>query len=231
MLDFHTHILPEIDDGSASVKQSEEMLTMLSGQHVDKIVFTPHFYAEDETPESFFRRRDESYQKLLPLLKEKFGDIDFRLSAEVCYYIGVSALENIERFCVEKTPLFLLEMPRCRWDAGMLSEIRSLARQEKVIVVLVHIDRYFDFNPLRTFEDLSREGVLMQVNCDYLANKNNKRRIRKLFRRGIMNFIGTDCHNTDDRKPNYKEAVLNLQKLFDDEAFGILGFYEEEFFD
>ena len=44
MVDFHTHILPGIDDGSPDVKTSLEMLKMLRGQGVDKIVATPHFY-------------------------------------------------------------------------------------------------------------------------------------------------------------------------------------------
>lgn len=43
MTDFHTHILPAIDDGSKSVAESIEMLTALSEQGISRVVATPHF--------------------------------------------------------------------------------------------------------------------------------------------------------------------------------------------
>ena len=44
MLDFHTHILPGIDDGSKDIETSCKMLDMLKEQNVDIVVATPHFY-------------------------------------------------------------------------------------------------------------------------------------------------------------------------------------------
>ena len=49
MIDFHTHILPLMDDGSKSIEESIKMLKMLSAQGVKRIVATPHFYANDES--------------------------------------------------------------------------------------------------------------------------------------------------------------------------------------
>ena len=43
MIDFHSHILPEVDDGSASVEESAALLSMLSEQGVDVVAATPHF--------------------------------------------------------------------------------------------------------------------------------------------------------------------------------------------
>ena len=60
MIDFHSHILPGIDDGSKSVEESIELLRMLSVQEVDTVAATPHFYASDGSPEEFFERRDAS---------------------------------------------------------------------------------------------------------------------------------------------------------------------------
>ena len=45
LIDFHTHILPRIDDGSGSSQESLELLALEKEQGVDRIVFTPHFYA------------------------------------------------------------------------------------------------------------------------------------------------------------------------------------------
>lgn len=46
MIDFHTHILPGIDDGSRSVEMTMQMLNAETEQGVTGIVATPHFYAQ-----------------------------------------------------------------------------------------------------------------------------------------------------------------------------------------
>ena len=48
MIDFLTHLLPQMDDGSKSVEESHEMLAALAAQGVDTVVASPNFYANDE---------------------------------------------------------------------------------------------------------------------------------------------------------------------------------------
>ena len=51
--DFHSHILPGMDDGSADVAQSLEMLTLQKRQQIGRVVATPHFYPRHDDPEKF----------------------------------------------------------------------------------------------------------------------------------------------------------------------------------
>lgn len=64
MFDFHSHILPGMDDGSANVDESLSLLTVLAQQGVTGIAATPHFYAAREATDHFFcgelRRRSGS---------------------------------------------------------------------------------------------------------------------------------------------------------------------------
>ena len=64
MTDLHTHILPGMDDGARTVKESLKMLRMERSQGVDTVVLTPHFYRDYETPEHFLQRREESVRVL-----------------------------------------------------------------------------------------------------------------------------------------------------------------------
>ena len=64
MIDWHCHLLPQIDDGSKDVEQSLEILASLSEQNIDTVIATPHFFVNDESPDSFFERRSEAYEKL-----------------------------------------------------------------------------------------------------------------------------------------------------------------------
>ncbi len=64
MIDWHSHILPKMDDGSKNAEQSVEMLRIMRQQKVNGVFATPHFYADKESPESFLRRRQRSYDEL-----------------------------------------------------------------------------------------------------------------------------------------------------------------------
>ena len=64
MFDCHCHILPGIDDGSKNVQMSLAMLDMEVRQGVEGIIFTPHFYADMNSPETFLRRRERALAEL-----------------------------------------------------------------------------------------------------------------------------------------------------------------------
>lgn len=49
MIDFHTHILPGIDDGAKSLEESLSLLKMEQEQGVDTIVLTPHYFHERQS--------------------------------------------------------------------------------------------------------------------------------------------------------------------------------------
>ena len=59
-VDFHSHILPSIDDGSRSVEESIGMLRAMAKQGITHVVATPHFYPQHDTPERFLKRRAEA---------------------------------------------------------------------------------------------------------------------------------------------------------------------------
>ena len=64
IIDFHSHILPAIDDGSRDVKTSIEMLQMSSAQRIAVMIATPHFYPMHDRVEDFLQRRNEAHERL-----------------------------------------------------------------------------------------------------------------------------------------------------------------------
>ena len=96
MIDFHTHILPNVDDGSKSVDESLMMLRSLQQQGVRMIMATPHFYANNESVDKFIERRDAAYRRLI----DSIGDENLPeivLGAEVRYYESISRLNDLKR--------------------------------------------------------------------------------------------------------------------------------------
>lgn len=204
MIDFHSHILPGIDDGSKSAEESHEMILRLKSQGVKRIVATPHFYANDESVADFIKRRKAAYDKIAPFLKEDYPQIV--LGAEVRYYEGISTLGQLEDLCVEGTDLLLMEMPSGRWTEYVLNELNNISLQGKVTLVLAHIERYIGNQSSSVFADLLGNDVLMQVNARFLTEFFTKRKAINLFKRERIHFIGSDCHNMTSRPPEILKA-------------------------
>ncbi len=218
MVDFHTHILPQMDDGSRSVEESIQMLCMLQQQEVKWVAATPHYYAEDEAPNKFLERRKKSYENLLPAMQQYGGLLPpIRLGAEVRYFTGMSQSAEIARLTLEGTNLLLLEIPFVSWNNRMLKEIYQLQQYLHVQVVLAHIERYLPLQKRFSFwKDLEELNVLIQSNASFFIEKANRRKAFKLFDKGRIHLLGSDCHHVSVRPPNIHVALSVLQQKYGD---------------
>lgn len=210
MIDFHSHILPEIDDGSKSADESIEMLKLLKDQGVTKVVATPHFYANKESVKSFLARRESSYKKIEAYINESLPDIV--PGAEVRYYDGISHLDDLNKLCISGTDLLLLEMPSTKWTEYVLRELIALASKGDITVVLAHIERYIRLQPQGLFKKLLDSGILMQISSDYVYEFLTRRKALKLLADEQVRFIGTDCHDMKHRPPDMDKAVEIISK-------------------
>lgn len=210
MIDWHSHVLPQMDDGSKSLEESIELLTMLASQGADTVIATPHFYANDESVSKFLERRRASYEKLSEGLSSEMPRV--LLGAEVSYYSGISHLEGLSSLCIEGTKLLLLEMPFAKWTDHTVREVIEIASRGDVTVVLAHIERYIGIVGASVFADLREYGVLMQVNASFFIRIGTKRRALKLLSSGLIQLIGSDTHNTSVRFPKLGLAYNIIEK-------------------
>ena len=111
MFDCHCHILPGIDDGSKNVEMSLAMLDLEVRQGVEGIIFTPHFYADMNSPSTFLRRRENAVRELEANLSRLPQVPDYRLGAEVHYFRGMSRSDGIESLCIGNSNYILIDMP------------------------------------------------------------------------------------------------------------------------
>lgn len=204
MIDFHSHILPGIDDGSKSVEMSLEMLAALKAQGVSVVCATSHFYATERSPERFLFRRQEAFDRLRPQLPEDAPQI--LLGAEVLYFPGISRMEALPTLCLEGTNLLLLEMPFEHWSEYMVREVMDLARSRRFTLLMAHIERYYNDQPVSVWDSLLDHDVLMQSNADFFLGLLSRRKALRLLDQGRIHLLGTDCHNMQSRAPRMAEA-------------------------
>ena len=214
MIDFHSHILPGVDDGSASIDESIGLLHKLKEQGVGVVCATPHFIAAEEDVDSFLERRNNAYEQLKPHLDENCPEII--LGAEVAYYEGVARLEGLDKLRLEGTKLLLLEMPFKEWSAYSMQELKELSCRGRLQLVLAHVERYMAFEKSAVWDKLLDYGILMQVNASFFLNWRTKGKALKLLDNGSVHVIGSDCHNLEYRPPRMGEAAEVICKKYGD---------------
>lgn len=226
MIDFHSHFLPEIDDGSDSVETSLAMLRESYRQGVRLIFATPHFYADEDNPEDFLRNRNEAFARVKEAIAEDGGSFpDMMLGAEILYFPGMSVADELYDLRMGGAPLLLIEPPMLPWSESMLNEIEQTGRNLRCIPVIAHVDRYMRI--LRDNRLLDRaldRRFLIQVNSSFFTRSSTATAALKYLREGAIHFIGSDCHDMEYRPPDLGEAeeaialggeTAALEALFD----------------
>lgn len=208
MIDFHSHILPGMDDGAEDVDTSLQMLYQSYLQGVDCIVATSHFYADEEFPQGFLSRREAALANLRQAMQQKFNVYpEILLGAEVLYFPGISEAEEIQQLQIAQTHCILIEPPMIRWTDSMLDDILNMGERFGCVPVIAHVDRYMNMLRDKTLIDRVRErDMLVQVNASYFLNSATVRDALRNLKLGKLDFIGSDCHNLSNRAPNLGAA-------------------------
>lgn len=219
MIDFHSHILPEIDDGAQSVDESIAMLKMLKEQGVNTVALTSHYIATDESPEEFLNKRQEAFETLKAEIAQRKEQLpDLMLGAEVYYYPGILKMDNLSELTLSDTNVLLLEMPMAPWSEFNIRELIEFANFSDIQIVMAHIERYIKFQKKGTVERLLESGILMQSNASFFFSRKTKRKALKMFDKGQIHFIGSDCHNLEYRPPRISDAIDVIKDKFSTDA-------------
>jgi len=204
MIDFHSHILPGVDDGSQDLAESLSMLRSSFLQGVDAVVSTSHFYADDDYPEEFLKRRNLAAGQLadaMLLSTEVYPRVI--LGAEILYFPGISEAEGIDLLCIGDSRCILLEPPMAPWSEDMLDEIVQLGRNFDLIPIIAHVDRYMSMLQDDSLMDrVLQRDLVVQVNGAYFLNPKTQKSAFENLRAGKIHLIGSDCHNLESRAPN-----------------------------
>lgn len=199
--DFHTHILPGIDDGSPTVGESIKMLQQERAQGIETVFFTPHFTAAKMYPQTFLDKRLQAYNMLL----QETGSMDIPaciLGTEVSFYTGMSKWEELDQLQLGNTGYILIEMPVARWQKSTFEELENIYFERDLIPVIAHIERYINpFNTNKLLDILSGLPVLLQSNCSFINDRRTQRKAISLLKNQQIQLIATDCHTSTWRQP------------------------------
>lgn len=212
VIDFHSHILPGIDDGSQNIETSLQMLKESTLQGVDIMMATPHFYASKDRIEDFLKRRNRAYDSLRSTLGENLQP-KLRLGAEVAFFPGISGAAKIDSLVFQGTRLLLLEMPFRSWTTSDIREVEKMIDKRGFQIILAHLERYMGMKEnKKKIEELRQMPLYVQINAGSLLDWKKRRILLKMFQKGEAHLLGSDCHGINHRAPNLAQGREMLNK-------------------
>ncbi len=219
IVDIHSHILPGADDGSGSMAETMEMLRIAAEEGITHMFATPHYQAE-----RFFtdgRVLEERVQKLRDMVREEGIPIELHAGTEIYYRSGLE--ERLDRgrlATMNGTEYVLIEFSPTEvfgYIRNALEDIRGMG----YLPILAHVERY---QCLFQEEDKVRElrsmGCGIQANAGSVAGEYGftvKRFTHKMLRLRLIDYIGTDAHNTGRRSPRIRKCAEMILKKCDAE--------------
>ena len=197
MVDVHSHMIPAIDDGSSSMEESLELISIMSNLGYQKIITTPHVMND------FYPNTTEDIRNRVQNLKSQVDDagIDMEVEAAAEYYLDEHFMQMLE----DKQELLTFGDNYLLFETSFLNEPAYLHEGIFQIIsngmkpVMAHPERYvFVQNRPEMLEDLTDRGLLLQINTISLSgyySKAAKKMAEHLIDQKKVSFLGTDCHN------------------------------------
>ena len=212
LIDLHSHVLPQLDDGSDSVEMSLAMLYQMAEQGVDVVCATSHYYAKYNSIPAFCERRAEALERLSSVLTAELPRV--LPAAEVAYFPHMEE-QDLMPLCIQGTRTLMLEMPFSDWTGLQLETVEALVLDCRYDVVLVHPERFcFSKSNRHKLEKLAELPIGLQVNAGSLLRWGTRRLALDLLQMAQYPLLGSDCHNLTSRPPNLKEGrKVIMQKL------------------
>lgn len=213
MLDIHSHIIPEIDDGSKSAEMSIEMLKMAAYDGTKNIIATPHYYTGYYVKEYQYIEKYTAF--LNKMAKEQGLDINVLPGQEV--FIDNHTLDNLNNGIIgtlNNSKYMLVEFEMDKFNESSMDILYEL-RLRGIEPIIAHPERYMYVVENPSFlNKFIEESYAFQINCGSITGIFGKRVANTadiLIQQGACSFVASDAHSLNKRSPRMSMA-LNMVK-------------------
>ncbi len=203
MIDMHTHILPGVDDGAKDMDEAIAMLKLLIEGGISTVVLTPH--VGNSVQKVSRKRHQEIFEQLKQTVFELKLPISLILGAEVKYKRQMQ--HDYHAYTIGQTKYLLIEFSTTREEP--IEEICYNLLRQGLIPIIAHAERYEYLTPEQVYE-IRQEGTLIQVNISGLLGQDGKackKRALQLRKNELVDYIASDCHRLDYKRPDYSKIM------------------------
>ena len=218
MIDFHSHILPGIDDGSRNLEQSIAIVNEAKEAGFTKIISTSHYM------ENYYECNERDRRQLLKKVQENVQGIELILGNEI--YITdnmIELLQNRQASSINGTKYVLLEFPLIATRPMNDKEVIYRLVENGYVPIIAHPERYpfIQENPDYLFE-LEEMGALFQSNYGSIIGMYGlkaKKTLKILLKNNLISFFGSDAHRPEQVYNKMPKMIKKLKKIISNEEF------------
>lgn len=224
MIDLHSHILFETDDGSKSLEESVIMAKEAYDAGFTTICCTPHYL------EPQYKKTKEENTKILERLKEELekNNIPMELFLGNEIYIVNNIEELVENNITSRmgnSEYILFELPLFQKLTNAVDIIRNLPYTK---LILAHPERYeYVQKDISYLDDFIEMGVLLQGNYESILGKYGRtaqKTLKKLLKQKKIDFLSTDTHKKSSTYTKMEEIQRKLRKIVKEDYYNSLTF-------
>lgn len=217
MIDFHNHVVNNIDDGSKNLKMSVEMIKHASNMGIKSIVNTVHYnhpLMKYKFPD--FNFIDNQIDKINNVLKNEKISMKIYNSSEVYFDSKILDFINDKNIIIGDKYMLI------EFDFHILPKnyeyILFELQLNNITPIIAHPERYrFVHNDYSIIKKWIDKDYKLQVNCGSLlrrfGNQSYKSAI-KILENGNAHLIGSDAHNDNRRNFCMNEAIYFIKNNF-----------------
>lgn len=213
MIDIHSHILFNADDGPLDIETSVEMCGLAAQDGIKAIIATPHFIVGEENEAHV----EQKVSQLNEILKERQVDLEIFSGNEIFIdYHLENLLQSGECLSLNHSRYVLLEFPMMEIPKYS-SEVFYELRIKGYVPIIAHPERnrVLQNNSERIYEFVSNE-CLIQINSSSLTGLHGEvvyNTAIKLLKHNLVHFVGSDAHSTGRRRPSLSSSFEIVSDL------------------
>ncbi len=216
MIDIHSHVLFDMDDGAENIETSIELCRDSYMNGCDSLVLTPHFF-EYSYLEDFVEERDMRITLLKEALAKEKIPLEVLSGAELFLSDRVFGADNLDDLTINGAKYMLCEMSLNPFDTRNVTRWFDELIDRSYIPILAHPERYYVFHQnYDLIDQLIERGVIFQVNLDSLIGENGslaQEMAIDMIRRDIASLIASDAHDLDYRHTRIVEKLNALPDI------------------
>lgn len=222
MVDFHSHVLPGIDDGADSMEEAVRLCEIAKESGTDKLIATPHLANLDET-EDFIRLRDSRLDELRRELDKRSIELEIYPGTEVYVNDDVFYAPSLDSATINGSRYMLIEFEFRGLNINRLIKYVNEFFARGYRPIIAHPERYYymqaDYDIVNHLADI---GVLFQINAPSLAGYMGPAAQELSYlmtANGLASFIGTDAHSVAHRPTNLGEMAQRFPSIVPERVY------------
>jgi len=222
VIDIHSHILAEVDDGPKSWETAVQMCRMAAEDGVEYMVATPH--ANDR-----YHYDREYLTGALQHLRGLIGDTNLRIGLGCDFHFSYDNLQDAlvrpERYVIEQTKYLLVELSNYSVPLQITDSLKLLL-EKNLVPILTHPERnpILQKNTQRVLEWVNA-GVVIQVTGSALTGQWGdvvRQSAEWLLHHQAVHVLASDAHDTKHRVPGLSAARRAAAALVGEDVAGAL---------